>query len=431
MIKKIIIAIFFVALIVLSIFLIPDLYFSEEIIENNSENISHANDNENEIDDEPDETEEEVEEVFYLNTINIEQSTIQLNSEAVQYRIKFKERTTLSLDADISFSLTEEIPVFYLIHFTDGKETYALHLSGDGRGKIDFKVINKNIHLLETNIEKDTSLSEQINIEKGSVWYLTIAIAKSIENERVSISLYVPIECMEIEENDRTEDVFLFSTSHHPFDKQKIFKRGILFNIYDGEKQFPISNGGMICVDAVNHIYGEITVGNNLYFVKNYNKKQSSVLWTTRYGIRPDTDLKYWYVRVDNMGLFSPSVLALVVDMYFHSEYVSNDCKDKEDRPIENKLNDMVYTGKQKAKTIQTNINERIEEFMGSRQEVFIKRIGIAFNVSFFFINTSISLLRIFINILRFFVNSTINVFIMLIMFVINILRWGANLIKN
>jgi hypothetical protein len=364
----------------------------------------------------------------YLDTIHIKQSDIKLDSEAVQYKITFTQQTMVSFDADISFTLNEKMPIFYVIHFTNGKETYALHLSGDGKGKIDFKVLNRNIHLFKTNIQKNISLSEQIDVKQHSVWYLSIVVAHSIDNEQVSVLFKTISECMTIQLYQHTQDVYLFSTSHHFFDEQHLFKKGILFNIFDGYKQFPISKAGMICVDANNHMYGELTVGNNLYFVKNYNKQQSSVLWTTRYGIRDDTDLKYWYVGVNTMGLFSVSVVALVVDMYFHSEYIFNDCKNKEDRFIENRIINRNEQIKEKTEFFKSKLDENIDVLQLKLQEFLMKRAGICAKRIALFVNGMIHVLKFFINTSLFIMEEVAYVLCFILIYLV---RWAIANIKS
>ena len=268
----------------------------------------------------------------YLNNKVFSQSTEQLNGEVVQYKITFHDNDIVNYKMDISYNLVGKGNVFYLIYLTDGNFTVTSHLSGENLGRLfDITTFRKHRSLggKTSSSIGETSASDIITVKNNTVWYLTIAVARSI-NESLSVAFETEKESMEINSIGRTDAVTLVSAVDADYKDGKFFGRykgysifGIGLSHCNIYKEIPVSNGGIMCVDMFNYVDGEMEIGNSFgYRHQNFRPDNSSILMSTTY----INSVEYWFITAQNYAVGKKSsVLAFVVDVNPYSCYAKND----------------------------------------------------------------------------------------------------------
>jgi len=275
-----------------------------------------------------------VETITYNNEYLIDQASEKLNGEVVQYKITFHENDRFSYETYINYHLTTTGSVFYLVYLTNGEQTTALHLSGESSGKLfdlttfrKHRMIGKN-----ANVKGNLSDFNTTSVKKDESWYLTIAVANSI-NETLTVHLTSTKESMEITPLLRTNNVTLSSAINADYNDGKFLKRyrgisflGLGFSLCYADLTFPVKHGGIICTDMRNQKQGFVYIGTNW-----------SEIWTNGMTETPNeasilissTDakgIKNWRVYSEALGYPRKiSLLTLVVDVYPYSSIQQND----------------------------------------------------------------------------------------------------------
>jgi hypothetical protein len=340
---------------------------------------------------EPEETPEEndndtvippVETIIYNNEYLIDQASEKLNGEAVQYKITFHDDDIFSYDMFINYRLTTTGSVFYLIYLTNGVQTIALHLSGEASGKLfDLTTFRKHRMMGKgANVDGNISEFNYTRVKKNESWYLTIAVANSI-NETLTVHLRTKKQSMELTPLLRTTNVTLSSAINADYNDGKILKRyrgisflGLGFSLCYADLSFPVEHGGIICTDMRNQKQGFVYIGTNW-----------SEIWTNGMTETPDyasilissTDamgIKNWRVYSEALGYPRKiSLLTLVVDVYPYSTIQLNDW-------------DLNHTKKLSEKILERN-TIRLQ-----------KLLGVLLTVGAVLLNLTLTLLKPFIN---------------------------------
>lgn len=267
----------------------------------------------------------------YNDTFLFDQQTEQLDGEVVQYEITFHNDTDVQYDMDISYKLTSTGSVFYLIYLTDGKNTTTLHISDEKYSKfIDITTFRKHRKIgKNANAEGETSLSNSIQITKNTTWHLTIAVARNI-NESISVAFNTNKECMEIKSLGRKDSVTLVSALNSDYKNGKFVGRYKGYSLFglgvshcSVNKEIPVSNGGIICVDMFNHEEGMLKVKNPSGYLSrtSYKSENTSILLSTT-----NNNSKSWIIEAQSFGFpMKTSILAFVVDVNPYSSISYND----------------------------------------------------------------------------------------------------------
>ena len=207
----------------------------------------------------------------YLDFFSFDQSVEKLSGTALQYKISFHKNDTVRYDMDMAYHLQKAGAVFYLIYLTDGQNTTTLHLSAEASGSMT-DITTGLVHLKigkRADLSNQTSLSNTEQVTNGTVWYLVVAVANSIDNETMSVTIQTETDSMKVETIVTAGAVTLASAVDKQFKDGSATERyrgysilGIGYNYCTASKKIPVSNGGILCVDMVNHISGDLRVGN-------------------------------------------------------------------------------------------------------------------------------------------------------------------------
>lgn len=284
----------------------------------------------------------------YVDDVTFSQQTEQLNGEVVQYEITFHNDTAIYYDMNISYQLTSTGTVFYLIYLTDGKQlTKTIHISDEGCGKlIDVTTFLKH-RKVGKNINKngETSLSDSIQVTNNTVWYLTFAVARST-NESISVVFKTKKECMEIKSLGRKDSVTLVSALNADYKDGKFIGRYRGYSLFgigashgSVNKEIPVTNGGIICVDMKNYYQGMMKVStiSGSKSSESYEPGEASILLSTT-----DNNTKTWLVEANTFGFpKKSSILTFVVDVNPHSSITVNDWNGTKPQTIENRLDSL------------------------------------------------------------------------------------------
>jgi hypothetical protein len=274
-----------------------------------------------------------VETIVYNNEFLIDQASEKLDGEVVQYQILFHEDDLFSYDMDISYHLTTTGSVFYLIYLTNGEDTTALHLSGEASGKIvDLTTFRKHRMIgKHADVNGNTSFSNTTYVEKNESWYLTIAVARTI-NETLTVQLRTLQQSMEIIPLLRNKNVTLSSAMDAEYKNGNFLERyrgisflGIGFSLCYVDLMFPVSHGGIICFDMKNNKQGFAYIGSSWSEIELNGNTETPENATILISSTDAQLIKYWKVHAETLSYPRKiSLLTMVVDVYPYSTIQQN-----------------------------------------------------------------------------------------------------------